>query len=405
MAWLDVLRGIAALAVLVSHTLPALVADLLPRWFNLGTSGVIVFFLVSGYIIPASLERRGCVRSFWIGRSFRLYPIYLLTIALVLVMAPVVPIVEGVDPLAHLTMLMSVVDDSPRIVPPMWTLSYEMAFYLLVTALFVLGLHRRSGLLAVGFGLAFVLLPAGLGAVVLQEVSLLHGVLGDRTPLAALAVAAAGLTLVLWGRLRVAGALILGVLALGLLTMGAPAPPRGLMILAIMFAGSAIYRWERGQTSGLWCALAVGAIMCQAHTVIPSAPWMSSFWIPTVLLSGGVFALAMLLRRLRFPRVLVWLGLISYSVYLLHHPLLLLLTAVFGDPKDYPLASQALLIGLYVGVVFGLSTLTYRYVELPMQRLGRRLTQVPSAGASTGVSASPVGESDERSLSSAAPAG
>nr|BFE86338.1 hypothetical protein GCM10020093_089390 [Planobispora longispora] len=118
MAWLDVLRGIAALAVLVSHTLPALVADLLPRWFNLGTSGVIVFFLVSGYIIPASLERRGCVRSFWIGRSFRLYPIYLLTIALVLVMAPVVPIVEGVDPLAHLTMLMSVVDDSPRIVPP-----------------------------------------------------------------------------------------------------------------------------------------------------------------------------------------------------------------------------------------------------------------------------------------------
>jgi peptidoglycan/LPS O-acetylase OafA/YrhL len=36
--------------------------------------GVFVFFLVSGYIVPASLERKGSVHGFWVSRVFRLYP-------------------------------------------------------------------------------------------------------------------------------------------------------------------------------------------------------------------------------------------------------------------------------------------------------------------------------------------
>ncbi len=51
-------------------------------WFNAGQYGVFVFFLVSGYIIPASLERKGSVRGFWVSRAFRLYPLYLLGIGI-----------------------------------------------------------------------------------------------------------------------------------------------------------------------------------------------------------------------------------------------------------------------------------------------------------------------------------
>jgi peptidoglycan/LPS O-acetylase OafA/YrhL len=29
------------------------------EWLNAGTAGVMLFFLVSGYIVPASLERHG----------------------------------------------------------------------------------------------------------------------------------------------------------------------------------------------------------------------------------------------------------------------------------------------------------------------------------------------------------
>jgi peptidoglycan/LPS O-acetylase OafA/YrhL len=44
------------------------------HWFDPAQYGVFVFFLVSGYIVPASLERKGSVHSFWVSRVFRLYP-------------------------------------------------------------------------------------------------------------------------------------------------------------------------------------------------------------------------------------------------------------------------------------------------------------------------------------------
>ncbi|NUO41748.1 MAG: acyltransferase family protein, partial [Streptomyces sp.] len=71
MGWLDALRGIAALVVVFDHSSYTFLADfrgeLMPQ-FNTSRYGIMVFFLVSGYIVPASLERRGCVRTFWIGR-------------------------------------------------------------------------------------------------------------------------------------------------------------------------------------------------------------------------------------------------------------------------------------------------------------------------------------------------
>ena len=79
LAWLDALRGFAALCVVFDHGSTLMlrpVRDFLYRWLDLGEYGVFVFFLVSGYIIPASLERKGSVRGFWTSRLFRLYPLY-----------------------------------------------------------------------------------------------------------------------------------------------------------------------------------------------------------------------------------------------------------------------------------------------------------------------------------------
>ncbi|HUR08707.1 MAG TPA: acyltransferase family protein, partial [Nonomuraea sp.] len=67
LAWLDALRGIGALAVVGEHLLTWAMPWLRPISFNLGMYGVLVFFLVSGYVIPISLERHGDVRAFWIG--------------------------------------------------------------------------------------------------------------------------------------------------------------------------------------------------------------------------------------------------------------------------------------------------------------------------------------------------
>jgi peptidoglycan/LPS O-acetylase OafA/YrhL len=76
LGWLDALRGIAALCVVFDHLTYSVfqpVRDSVYHWFDPGQYGVFVFFLVSGYIVPASLERRGSVRGFWVSRVFRLY--------------------------------------------------------------------------------------------------------------------------------------------------------------------------------------------------------------------------------------------------------------------------------------------------------------------------------------------
>jgi len=71
---LDVLRGVAALCVVFDHLsfylLQHVKADVY-QWFDLGDYGVFVFFLISGYIVPASLERKGTARTFWVSRLFR----------------------------------------------------------------------------------------------------------------------------------------------------------------------------------------------------------------------------------------------------------------------------------------------------------------------------------------------
>ena len=85
LAWLDALRGFAALCVVFDHgsTLLLLPArSFLYQWFNFGEYGVFVFFLVSGYIIPASLERKGSLRAFLTSRGFWLYPMYAAAIVL-----------------------------------------------------------------------------------------------------------------------------------------------------------------------------------------------------------------------------------------------------------------------------------------------------------------------------------
>ncbi|HYX59624.1 MAG TPA: acyltransferase, partial [Streptosporangiaceae bacterium] len=142
LAWLDVLRGLAALAVVfdhISYYVLQHVRHIVYQWFDPGNYGVFVFFIISGYIVPASLERKGSVRTFWVSRVFRLYPLYLLAvgIAVALYFARFGPIRgENSDPatsvLSQLLMMSNVMDGKnlPNVV---WSLSYEMVFYLLLT--------------------------------------------------------------------------------------------------------------------------------------------------------------------------------------------------------------------------------------------------------------------------------
>jgi peptidoglycan/LPS O-acetylase OafA/YrhL len=393
LAWLDVMRGLAAVAVLVDHGGYVVlhgVRNQIYHWFDPGNYGVFVFFIISGYIVPASLERKGSVRTFWVSRLFRLYPLYLLAVgmAVALYFAHFGSVRgEDSDPetsiLSQLLMMSNVLEGKnlPNVV---WSLSYEMVFYLLLTALFIARVHKRSSWYALGFAAAAVAVGGLLPQAFLTNnvaTPRLIALVADLAVMAGLAFA-----VVFRGVSRLMGAAMAAVVAIALLAFngGWIWPWEALSILALMFTGTMFYRAEQGQypwrraiaigvtvlvlamVAGLWHSRAWGM---SAHSeLLWSRRWVSAF-----LLAGLTFAVGLAFRHVRWPRALTWLGLISYSLYLLH-PLVIEVYHHYHWTRHYhPLWLQALLaVGIFA-VLVALSSVTYLLVERPMQNLGRRV--------------------------------
>jgi peptidoglycan/LPS O-acetylase OafA/YrhL len=407
LAWLDALRGLAALAVVVDHGNTLVlrpVQAFWSGWVDLGEYGVFVFFLVSGYIIPASLERKGSLRGFWISRAFRLYPLYLLAIAL-----SAIGYVTGYgtlrgaehDPVSAVGSWLLMIPNllsGPNVPNVTWTLSYEMTFYLLLAALFSVRAHRQSG----GYALASAGVVVALGGI-LPMAALLggHGLLGPgHVDLAVDAVIVAGIGLSVTrigggagrlGRLVPAsGAWLAALTGLLLLTVNQdnyPYPWSGYTILAFMFTGTLVYRAEHGQVSKAVAAVIAVAVLAltvggglwhgsqQPGLGTATGQWRYQ-WVTSLVGAAVTFGIGLALRHRRVPRVLAWLGMISYSLYLIH-PLIL---DAFRDIQPLHDASTALVVQIplaagLLAVIIGASAATYYLVEKPMQRAGHALAR------------------------------
>ncbi|MEU3915606.1 acyltransferase [Streptomyces sp. NPDC029721] len=393
LGWLDALRGIAALVVALHHfgilrMLPS--GNVVGRNFDLGIFGVMLFFIVSGYIIPASLERRGDVQAFWIGRFFRIHPALIVTIVAALLVLPAgdgsVRILKTGDDLASLITNGLLLQDVLGVTNGMnvtWTLCYEMVFYFFVTALFTHGLHRHSAPIAAGCAALALAVGTAVGEKLLtpdpQSVRV--------ALLVVVPVVLAGFAGVLSGRPGPtrAGALLLAGLGLVLISLNSRAPwYETWTIFATMFAGTAVHRAQHSSRGRVPSLLACGFVVVSGvlvgwlynHDGFQDHTWTSGWlsWSAAYLAAWAVFGLGFLLRRLPFPRVLTWLGAISFSVYLVHIPLAHALRRLVGVP---PLPSSTLgriaWTGLFLVAVLTVGHLMYRLVEMPMQNLGRRV--------------------------------
>ncbi|MGK5685342.1 acyltransferase family protein [Actinoplanes sp. URMC 104] len=386
--WLDALRGLAAITVVLFHLSPQVIGAgahlAIMRHVDLGRAAVLVFFLVSGYVIPMSLERHGSLRRFWLGRICRIYPAYLATIALFALLAgagllhwPASLRAEtGAGLLAHVTMMPDLVGVR-GVVRVFWTLTYEMVFYLVVAGLYAWRLHRHSGWYAAGLALvAWLAGPHLPGA-------LLAGTAHDRRVLGGVLVLG---TLLILG-LQIEQRLVLVTGALGMAYVLLPAvnghptaastvtsSQQGLLLLAVMFAGTVTYRWQHGQ-------IGRGAALTSLAVVAGSAigtQWTRPAWILTVLTAAATYLFAYFLRTRPMPRALTWLGRISYSLYLQHVIVLFLLPHVVPDPGTQPLPVRMVTALAYLAIALALAEASYRIVEQPAQRL---LHKINTAGA------------------------
>jgi peptidoglycan/LPS O-acetylase OafA/YrhL len=389
LAWLDALRGFAALCVVFDHGSTLLLQparDFLYHVLNLGQYGVFVFFLVSGYIIPASLERKGSVRSFWVSRAFRLYPMYLVAIVLsALAYYTRFGTIDGAEhhPLASVTswaLMLPNLLTGPNVPNVTWTLSYEMVFYLLLAALFSWNAHRRSGTYAMTCASGALALGGILPMAALATWAGRAGHGWLALDLVADVIILAGIVLAATerGPLTRIGATVAAICALVLLLVnqGYPYPWSGLTILALMFTGTLIYRAEQGQVRVAVAAAVAVAVLAETvaaglwHGWRYGGQWHAQ-WVSSIVLAAATFGLGLAVRKFRIPNGLAWLGLVSYSVYLLHP---LVFDAYRDIPvlhKTHPIGIQLLLAAAIVAVILALSAACYYGVEKPMQRLGR----------------------------------
>lgn len=361
LGWIDALRGYAAAVVLLFHLGPWLLGAethlAVFRVLDLGKYAVLLFFLVSGYLIPASLERHGSLRRFWITRLFRIYPVYLAAIAALVVTSAAVPqVLRSVSGLlGHATMLTDLLGLRGAL-RPFWTLTYEMVFYLVVAGLFAWRLHRHGAVVAGGLAAAAMLLP----------LPLLEGLLARRH--LAVALAAVTLAVVVAGLTR-RHTRTVGAAGLLLVVVAVNAHPgsgstvtssrQGLLLLATMFAGAALRELPSRSSVLALVAVLLGLASVVQATVV----------VGVVITFAAFFAL----RERPFPRALTALGTISYSLYLTHVVVLQAFARFLPGVAERPFLVRGVATAACAACALAAARCAYVWIERPMHLLGHRL--------------------------------
>ncbi|MFS8124529.1 acyltransferase family protein [Rhizobium sp. BR 250] len=202
--YVDSIRGMAALAVIyfhiaevaykgrfISNSAEYYLFYVFTEYVDLGKIAVVMFFAVSGFVIPFSLLKAGNapLRGFAISRFFRLYPAYWVSMMLALA---IIPLVRGdvftlKQIIANVTMLQQFLGQQ-NILGVYWTLQIEIVFYVVSGVLFYVRLlHKPEG--AAGAVVFFLLCAVGMAAT--------RYAVGIKLPVAI----PLGLTVMFWGLL------------------------------------------------------------------------------------------------------------------------------------------------------------------------------------------------------------
>lgn len=345
---LDGIRAIAVIMVLAYHLKLAL--------FKSGFLGVTVFFVLSGYLITGILisevEEEGTIdlKNFWLRRIRRLVPAVMsMAVVIIFVSAVVNRIiftkgckdflasVLGFNNWWQIFNKVSYFEAAgvPSPFTHCWSLAIETQFYL-IYPLILLGIYKlvksreegraKRGLLFAGVTLMLALISVILMIVLFdpqQDASRVY----YGTDTRAFSLLFGALLAILWDyrmvprRLSASVNMVLGSVSFAVL-----------LVMTIAINGSSNFWYRGGQF--------VGTIL-------------------TVLVIYAVSGRKTLLSRLLSHPVLKWIGDRSYSIYLWHYPIILLIS------KGIKASWWITLIEIVLSVV--LAELSYRFIETPIR--------------------------------------
>ena len=214
-------RGIAALLVVVCHSIAHPYPEAPDFAHIMGRVGVTMFFIISGFIMvttTSSGEGRFDPALFMRKRITRIVPLYWSVTLLVAVLSIVVPAIFKSTPfdfghvLTSLFFIPSYAPDSLSIEPFYklgWTLNYEMFFYVVFAGLFWMNTRVRTVTIIALFSLLFL-----LGLVVRSDNPAF--ILYTRTDILAFAIGAAVATFQPKGGWRLTRAVQASIVVFGL---------------------------------------------------------------------------------------------------------------------------------------------------------------------------------------------
>lgn len=359
---IDVLRGVAALLVIWLHAaevfivLPGIAAhgyglydaaDLL----NVGRMGVIAFFAISGYVIvPTVVGPQGAgTRDFVIKRFFRLFPPFWLSMA---VAAYTVWYLFGRTltwPIVAANATMVPVEwGLPQMMGHYWTLEVELIFYGLVLALFWMGhLHREKTI-------ALFLLALSIAWPVLYRFPF-GKLIVDRN--------------LVWSFL----AYFLTVMFWGAMVRARRARRPATRTWRVAFRED----WPYGLVTTLVFGRPVIAILFGSQTV-HQEDWRGTF-----------LGLLLFLLFVRIParraRPFVWIGTVSYSLYLFHPAVFYPLFLWVARHEAWSHAALGWYVLASMIVSIACAGFVYRLVEAPSNAYARRLVRRLEASQPEGV--------------------
>jgi len=342
---IDGLRAFAVVSVILFH----LKSGLLPGGF----SGVDVFFVISGYVVSGSLARDGeapfahFMTGFYARRILRIYPALICCLVAAALLQTLFIPTSWLSTTANKTGLAAFFgfsnfaliwnDDgyfSPRVefnvFTHTWSLAVEEQFYLLFPGLFFLW-------------------------------SRLRGRLGWQGAVARWSLAAIGLASLLWSAYE---------------TRHAPTSAYYLLLSRFweLATGAALYQFHAGGGSlsarlgsrnllvGVGLACIVAAFVLCDEKAFPF-PWALLPVAGTAIAIAGVAErkhTAPLERVFTHP-VAVYIGKLSYSLYLWHWVVIVLMRWTTGIGQRWQLVLAALLCAI-------LAACSYHFVELPVRR-------------------------------------